>query len=136
MSGDVALLLPVEHSGSRSCMSETQWGGEALGGTIQAAQTSRPREVARATQSSLPAPGSDWIGDGETSGCLCLCLAWLWSLTLLLPVLTGLLEPASQPLSSAVRTGCGYISRRTATTGSVASVPSTKVGGTQWDGLT
>lgn len=45
-----------------------------------------------------------------------------------LGVPTGSPEPASRPPSSAARTGCGCTSPLTATTGSVASAPSTKVG--------
>lgn len=68
------------------------------------------------------------VGSGETPGCPVSGSCGPSPPPPPLPVPTGSLEPASQPPSSAARTGYGCTSHRMATTASAASVPSTKVG--------
>lgn len=79
----------------------------------------------------LPSAGAEapaHVGGGETPGCPVSTSCGPSPPSPTLPVPTGSPEPASQPPSSAARTGCDCTSRRMATTASVASAPSTKVG--------
>ena len=80
---------------------------------------------------ALPSAGAEapaHVGSGETPGCPVSTSCGPSPPPPLLAVPTGSLEPASQPPSSAARTGYGCTSHRMATTASVASAPSTKVG--------
>lgn len=77
---------------------------------------------------SARAEASAHVGSGETPGCPVSTSCGPSPPSPTLPVPTGSPEPASQPPSSAARTGCDCTSLRMATTASVASAPSTKVG--------
>lgn len=106
----------------------TQWWEGPLGEPAEAAQAPGFWRAAWVAQPFPPAPGlgrgPSTMGSGD-NGC--------WPLPHRYPrplgVPTGSPEPASRPPSSAARTGCGCTSPLTATTGSVASAPNTKVGG-------